>query len=74
MPLCPRFHKAFVGWKLWYIFAVPLLLLPLPIYMGNKVRDCEGNYRSAKRYAKEALLLNAGNTPIGSNVTNSVNQ
>ncbi|XP_072142933.1 solute carrier family 13 member 2-like [Dermacentor andersoni] len=36
MPLCPRFHKAFVGWKLWYIFAVPLLLLPLPIYMGNK--------------------------------------
>ncbi|XP_075539701.1 Na(+)/citrate cotransporter-like [Dermacentor variabilis] len=36
MPLCPRFHKAFMGWKLWYIFAVPLLLLPLPIYMGNK--------------------------------------
>ncbi|XP_065304656.1 Na(+)/citrate cotransporter-like isoform X5 [Dermacentor albipictus] len=36
MPLCPGFRKAFVGWKLWYIFAVPLLLLPLPIYMGNK--------------------------------------
>ncbi|KAH7959176.1 hypothetical protein HPB49_009145 [Dermacentor silvarum] len=36
MPLCPRFHKVCSCWKLWYIFAVPLLLLPLPIYMGNK--------------------------------------